>query len=434
MTLGNFWLNQFAQIRVFKKLLQSSTLSQSIITLLGTVLNGILGMVFYILTARNLGPVEFGLMIIAITTMTLVADIADLGTNTGLVRFVSSALRNDPDKAYRIAKLGLYIKVGVYLSVLAIGLISADWIAAVVFQKPGLGMPLRFAFIGVGGAMLFSFVTSMLQAFAKFGWWSLVNIAMNFLRVMLIVGLISLAVLDINYTLIVYVTMPFLGFLVGCWLLPFRQILGSSNIKSEIKEFYKFNRWIALFVCIAALSSRLDVFLAGRYLSAVELGQYGAATQLASVLSQLVAAIGVVVAPKFASFDTKGKMVSYLKKTQLLVLGLGLVVLMVLPLAYLLIPIVYGQSYLQMIPIFWILAISGIIFLLSVPIHNSLIYYYGRSDIFVWVSIGHLLVIGLLGWYLAMHFGVVGLASAVVVGSCFNLIVPVIWWWRLQKK
>jgi O-antigen/teichoic acid export membrane protein len=419
---------------MIKKILKTSTIHQSSITLLGTVLNGILGMFFYILVARNLGPVDFGLLIVAITTMTLVADISDLGTNTGLVRFVSGNLKSNPDKAYKIAKLSLYIKMGVYLLVLLVGMTGAGWIAGVLFQKPELETPLRFAFFGVGGAMLFSYMTSLLQSFESFKWWSFLNISMNLVRVVIILGLVGVSLLNISNTLIVYVAVPFLGFLVGCLLLPVQKIVNSTNIFDVASEFYKFNRWVAVFVCIAAISSRLDVFFAGRFLTDIELGQYGAANQLASILSQLVAAFGVVVAPKFASFDTKEKMISYLKKTQLLVLGLGLGVLVVSPLAYFLIPLTYGDAYLAMMPILLILVLSGIIFLLSVPIHNSLIYYYGRSDIFVWVAFGHVLVMGISGWYLIQLFGVIGLASAVVMGSIFNLAIPTIWWWRLQKK
>lgn len=417
-----------------KKIFSTATFRQSILTLSATIINGILGAVFYILTARALGPVEFGLLTISITTLTLVADIGDLGTNTGLVKFVSKYLKSDPERAYRFVKLSLLVKLLMYLFTLIIGFLIAPWLATTVFNKPELTTPLRLAFVGVGGALLFSLTTATLQAQEKFVAWSSLNIAMNSLRVVLVLGLMAVALTSTQSTLLVYILMPFLGFLIGWWLLSGRQILTSNKLGSVVKEFYHFNRWVALFVLVAAFSARLDTFLAGRFLSSDELGIYGASNQLASTISQLVAALGVVVAPKFASFDSRAKMLDYWKKSQWLVLGLAGLMLIGLPMANWILPILYGSAYAGMVPIFMVLVISGLIFLISVPIHNSLIYYYGRSDIFVWVALGHLVVVGLVGWLLVNMWGAIGLATAVTLGTIFNLLIPTIWWWRLVKK
>lgn len=417
-----------------KKIFSTGTFRQSILTLSATIINGILGAVFYILTARALGPVDFGLLTISITVLTLVADIGDLGTNTGLIKFVAKYLKSDPLRAYRIAKLSLIIKVLMYLFTLIVGILIAPGLAASVFNKPELTQPLRLAFVGVGGAMLFSLTTALFQSFERFVFWSSLNIAMNGLRVVLIGGLLVLSWMNIYSALWVYILMPFLGFAIGMLFLPFTKILKAKDLNSVGSEFYHFNRWVALFVLIAAFSSRLDTFLAGRFLRLDELGVYGAGNQLASTMSQLVAALGVVVAPKFASFDSKDKMLSYFKKSLALVLGLALVILVLLPLSIWILPLIYGTAYAGILPIFVTLIISGLIFLISVPVHNSLIYYYGRSDIFVWVAIGHLLVVGLAGWILVNIWGAVGLATAVTLGTMFNLLIPTIWWWRLIKK
>ena len=92
-------------------ILSSATLRQSMITFSGTVINGVLGAVFYIVVASVVGPYVFGLMTIAITLLTLVADMANLGTDTGLVNFVGRNFVNQKLKAYKFLKLGLEIKI-----------------------------------------------------------------------------------------------------------------------------------------------------------------------------------------------------------------------------------------------------------------------------------------------------------------------------------
>src|SRR3989344_533456 len=96
---------------MLKSILKTATFRQSSITFTGTVLNGFLGALFYIVLARYLGPANFGLITIALTTLVLIADIADIGTNTGLVRFVSANLVNNKEKAYKFLKLALEVKL-----------------------------------------------------------------------------------------------------------------------------------------------------------------------------------------------------------------------------------------------------------------------------------------------------------------------------------
>ena len=94
-----------------KSIFATATFRQSGITFTGTLINGVLGAVFYILVARFLGPASYGLLAVTITVLTLVADIGDLGTDTGLVRFVGKFINTDKLKAYRFLKLGLKVKL-----------------------------------------------------------------------------------------------------------------------------------------------------------------------------------------------------------------------------------------------------------------------------------------------------------------------------------
>ena len=82
-----------------KRFISSKTFTQSGITLTGTILSGILGLLFYITVARILGPNNFGFLAVAITTITLVADIGNLGTDTGIIRFVGKYAK--VDKAHK---------------------------------------------------------------------------------------------------------------------------------------------------------------------------------------------------------------------------------------------------------------------------------------------------------------------------------------------
>lgn len=405
-------------------LLHSATFRQSLLTTSATIVNGLLGAIFFILVARFLGPAEFGLFSIAIATTSLIADIADFGTNTGIVRFVPKYLIDSPDKAYKLLKLSLEVKAVVWLVIFVTGYFMAPLVAQIFFNKPELTFSLQLALLGAGGAMLFSFVQSSLQALQKYRLWSLVNISANFLRLLIfgVLGVIGLA--GLNSSLFIYIGLPFFGFLLGLCFLPVRKIISSKNETSMFKDFRNFNVAVGIFTVIAAFSGRLDTYIGARLLSPQDLGIYGAAVQLNSFILQIMGAMGVVVAPKFASFDTLAKMTAYLKKLQIMVLLLAGVFLLGSPLAFVFLPWFYGSGYESLPIIFLLYLVAMMIYLIAVPVHTAIFYYYSKPQVFIYVALGHLAIVYLLGLILTAQFGIIGLTLAVIAGMVFNLVVP----------
>lgn len=411
---------------MLKSILSTATFRQSRITILGTIINGGLGAFFYILLARFLGPSDFGLLTISLTTLVLFADIADIGTNTGLVRFVSVNLAVDSEKAYKFLKLGLEIKLMAWIVTFLLIFFLAPTLATQVFHKSELILPLRLVAFGVGSALLFSFATSMLQAFQKYFLWSLVNIITNFLRLLLILVLGYYLSLNVQSSLVVYILLPLFGFFVTLFIIPSRKIFESRDEFQFSKEFFTYNIPVAIFTVIAAFSGRLDTFLNAALLPAREVGIYGAASQLVQVVPQLVAALGLVAAPKFSSFQNTGQMITYLKKFQLLVSGLCALGLLSIPVATVLIPVIL-PAYQQAINPFIFLYIAMLVFLFSLPVHMSVIYYFARPDVFIRISLFHMLITGGLGFLLISSYGVLGAAITVLVGTIFNFIYPLVW-------
>lgn len=408
----------------FTNLTGTATFRQSILTTSAVFINGVMGAVFFILVARILGPSDFGLFTIAIATTALIADIADFGTSTGIVKFVPGYFKADANIAYRLLKLSLEVKVIIWLSVLALGYWVSPFAAGYIFSKPELTLPLRLGLLGVGGAMLFSFTQSSLQAFERYKLWGLVNILTNGLRLAVILLLLMLGMTGLVDSLLVYIALPFLGFFLGLYFLPTGKILQVKNEIKMLKDFRSYNSYIGVFTLIAAVSARMDTYIAAKLLSTEQVGIYGAAVQLNSFIPQIMGGLGVVVAPKFASFTLKSQMVEYLKKLQLMVVGLAILFTLGLPLALFLIPFFYGQAYYLLPLIFVIYFLGMLVYLISLPVHTAVFYYYSRPQLFIYISIGHLLLVLLLGYYLTLNYGLAGLPIAVLTGMVFNFVVP----------
>ena len=416
-----------------KQILKSKTFSQTLITSFGTIVNGVLGLFFYVLAARYLGPSKFGIFSISVAAIALIASITNFGVDTGIVRFVGSYISTDRQKALRFLKSGFYIKTLSSIFVIILGWYIVPFVATYFFQKSELIFPLRLSLIGVASALLFSYVTSAVQAFQKFWVWSGLNIFSNLLRLLATIGLFTLGILSVESALSVYIIFPFLGFLLGLFFLPnFFKVQGEKRIFSE---FMQFNGWVAAFTIIAAISSRMDTFLSARFLTLSDVGIYSVAVSLTSFIPQVVFAIGTVVAPKLASFTSKGDALKYLKKLQLFVLGIGIAgVTLGIPLSYFVIPAFYGGDYIHSIYPFIILLFAQAIFLISIPVHTAIIYYFSYPKLFVYITLINFLILLFGGWYAISNFGYVGAAWVFLIGNISNFIIPAVWVINKFKK
>jgi O-antigen/teichoic acid export membrane protein len=423
------FLTKFPGYSLVGNIFATATFRQSGITFSGTFINGALGALFYILAARYLGPASFGILTVAITTLTLIGDIGDLGTDTGLVRFVGKYRKKNEKKADKFLKLGLEIKLVVSLVILVLGFLLSSFLANTVFSKPELTLPLKLASVGVLTYLLFSYITHVLQGFEKFWHWSGIQVLTNLTRLVLVCFVIYFAFLSVENTLIIYILMPLLGFIVGYLFLP-EGFLRVKNEVSVAREFFHYNKWVAAFTLVAAVSSRLDTFISARLLSATQLGLYSAANQLVQIVPQLVGAIGTVIAPKVAGMDSLEKLVEYLKKAQLMVIGIMLLGIISIPVMLFLIPILFGKAYVSSGALFVILLFAMLVFLISVPVHMAVFYYFSYPKLFFWLSLLHLGIISGLGWNLISIYGAIGASVTVLVGQIANFVIPAIWVFR----
>ncbi len=412
-------------------IVKTSTVKQSSITFIGTIVTGLLGMIFYILVARNLGAEEFAKFSVAAALITFLSNIADVGTNTGIVRFTAGNIEKNKDRAFKFLKLGLEIKIISWVFVGIIGWLVMPSVAEHLFRKPELLVPFRTALIGIGAMLLFSFSTYTLQALQKYSVWAWLNITSNLFRLIVFVGFVVWSSVSATTTLSIYFVFPFLGFFAGLLFIP--NFFKVRKEKTLLKEFFSFNKWVALFSILSALSTRLDTFLITRYLNLEQVGIYQVAKTLSDVVPQLVFALGVVVAPKLAGFNgDHKKAISYLRKLQLFVIGLGFFgILFGIGVGYYAIPGLYGNEYFASILPFSILIIAQAIFLMSVPVHTAVIYYFSYPRLFVFISLVHMFIMIGGGWLIIPIYGYIGAAFVVFAGNISNFMIPA--WWVYKK-
>jgi len=412
--------------KIVTSTLKTATVKQTAVTFSATFINGTLGFLFYVVTARFLGPESFGILTVSLTVLALVADIGNFGINAGIVNFVSKYKNSDIALSRKYLKLSLELKLLFGLITILAGYFLAPPISFYFFHKPELILPLRLSFAGVATTWLFSFATSYFQAFEKFISWGIIQIISNLARLTAIILFYYFSVISVNSAIIGYILTPLFGFLLALFFIP-KNFIGVKGETKLVGNFFAFNKWVGFSAIASSLSSKIDTFILAALLTNREVGIYSAAYQIVQVVPQLISALGTVVAPKFASFGDSVAAKRYFYKTQKMVGVICLLGLSGIPVFKILIPLLMGERYNDSFVVFSVLLVGMLIFLFATPIHNCIIYYYNYPKILTTISFVNLGIMLSVGYFATVRFGVVGMALATVVINLINLVVPAIW-------
>ncbi len=402
-----------------REIIRSRTFSQSLITSGTSVINGFLGMSFFVFSARILGPNEYGILTILFTVVPMLSDILDFGTNQSLVRFIPK-YQNHPDSKKSIIRKNLQIKLfsGV-LTAFTLAILSKI-ISETIFGKGELTTTISLLGLGVLGQLLFSFSTSVEQAEEKYWNWSQLLIGTNLLRLVVTILLFVLGIASPVCVGLVYVLSPLMGFLTS-YILKVRRVIGQGHVGQVPVDFYRFNRWATAFTTVSSVGSRIDTLISSRLLSLDLLGNYGLANQSVSILPQISGGIGAVMAPKFASFSTQAKNSSYLFKSTLFTSGVSLfAALLIFPIGIWMFSLA-GEAFLQSTLAFMPLLISMVLFSATAPVRDSILYYYSDPKFFFWIGLAHVFLVSVSSYLLIPALGLVGSGVSVLVGQIFIL-------------
>lgn len=184
----------------------------------------------------------------------------------------------------------------------------------------------------------------------------------------------------------------------------------SHSLKKELLMF-SVNNMLANGIWILFMIT--DTFLIGRLLNSPEiLADYKVAYVMPSNMAIITAAIGVFITPYFVKHEDDSKWVrkNYLKVmggNLLLVGGLALVMFIFAPQ---LIYVLYGDSYLNTVPIMRLLVIAHFFNASIKSVTASLLAAMGYAKENMWISLFAFILQVILAFFVLPNFGIVGLA------------------------
>jgi len=286
-----------------KKLATTETGKDTFIVFWGTILNVIIGGIFFIIAPRLLGPTNYGLFATVYTTSVLTVRLTSLGIDTGILRFTNSLSKDS--NAFLVIALKWYLFLGIAAGV--VGYIISPKLAHILAQ-PSITNLLRIAFASTILFHLTNLFTAGLQAKREFKKAAIMLIANNTSRLLLLIAGSYFFIINLYLLTLTFFLSAIASVIIGGFFMPFEITKINRDLE---KKFFKFNIWIWLSLTLSAIP--FDNYLLLKIAGPLQTGLYAAPFKFLNYAYQIGGNFTAVLASRFSSFenDSKAKIFSH---------------------------------------------------------------------------------------------------------------------------
>lgn len=408
--------------RILENLLYTETGKDTAIVFLTTAINIFVAGLFFVFAPRILGPSDFGIFATVVATGILATNIANFGIDTGILKFATKEVKNNP---YLALAFKSYLILGMVTA--TVGFVVSPLLANLLGHYQLVSL-LRIAFFSIIFILLTNFYVAALQAKKEFIKASFVNISSNLSKLILLavaaiffsVGLFLISVIFFFTTIIAVI--------VGKLLLPFE-----FKTKSVAKPFvfFNYNLWVALSLIIASIP--LDNYFLLKLAGPVQTGLYAAPFKILTFVYQFAGNFTRVLAPRFTSFDTKEKARKFAFKSFGIVVIMSAFLIVLAIVGMPVISIVFGKSFLESAQLFRILTLGFIFFFAGTVPSAIILYYFGKSQVTFFITTLRLVVFFALLYFLVPKMQAVGAAVSYSIAEGMTFLLLTIYsLWRLK--
>jgi O-antigen/teichoic acid export membrane protein len=406
--------------------LNSKSTKNVAIVMIGRMISAVLGFLAAIIIAKGLGPKGFGIFSLLIVVMKLIAELTGGSINQAIVKFSSSYLQKEKEKAELTFKIGFKIEIIIGLALLLMGFILREPLSHIVFKETKLENLTILIFIGAVGIIFMRYELAVLQSLQTFTKHVLLEIINNFIKLVVIGFLFIVQIITSLNSVIAYVIIPYLTCLLGLIFIPRTFFYAKGTQKTIVFDLIHFSKCIMLSSIIIAIHSRLDILLLNYFKGSQVVGVYSAAHIIASSLELFAIALLTVVYPKVSRFSERAEYIKFYTKFFITTIPLSFFVCIFFWFASQpLILTFYTSDYINSIPILNILVIGSSFFLIALPL-CSIILSLNKPQILVAVDLLVLIVMLAGNLLLIPVYGAIGAGIAVLFSKLVFLIIIVV--------
>ncbi len=384
------------------------------------VIRKVLSLIRLIIIGRILAPSDFGLMGIALLTMSALETFSTFGFRQALIQKKENT-DNYLDAAWTVLIIrGFVVFVIVYLIAPYVAFFFHTPEVKPIIQVLGLVIFLQaFANIGV------IFFHKELE-FNKVFIYRFVGISTNF-----IVAVVAAIVLRSVWALVLgLLAEKVVNIIVSYLIHPYRPRLSKDIGKA--KELFGFGRWILGSSILVFIGKHIDDIFVGRVLSATALGFYQMAYRISNMLeTEITQVISSVAFPAYAKIQDEQ---SRLQKAYFRIMRLTIAVSLPITMGMVLLApeftqIFLSEKWMPMVTAMQLLAVAGLIKSI-VSTGSPLFTGSGYPNFEFYMQLIRGLTIIIFIYPLIIYMGISGAALAVILSIIGMLII----WYPLSKK
>ena len=390
-----------------RALIFSSTARDTYVLFGGNVISAFLGFIYTLVIARTLDVPNFGIFSAATNLVVILHSITDLGISSGAVNFIAeSNAKSDEETGSKYIKASLILRFAITFIVAFLVIIFSKYIANTFLVTENTNIAILTAIVSLSLAvpMLFPF---FLQAKKKFVPSIISDISLYLSRLVFTFSVMLLTKVTVENSLIAFVVGGIVGTVVGAYLIKF-DFLKSKPEKQIYEKLIRFSGWIGVNRIISSLSGRLDIQMLAVMSGATATGLYSIPSRLAGFIIVLTSSLSGVLASRLAGFGNKDKEKKYILKATLALIPITMGIIVWAMIAKPFIQLLFGENYLDSVPVFRALVLSMIPFIFTAPSVAAIIYAM-KKNIYIGIySFFQLAAIFLLNLFFIPKYGPLG--------------------------
>ncbi len=417
--------------------IRNKSLHQTSFVTFGSLINGGSLLLLNIILAKILSQESFGIFALSVLALSAMAEVSDFGLNMGLLRFAPYYISSkQDDKLKQLLKTVWRWRVVLVSILTAGGVLFSYPLAKYLLGEADVSPYLMYSFLGIGGVVFLGFLNNFLQSKQNFFYQASLQSIKGLLRLFVVLILALLGVKNLFAYLSVYITVPWILFLSNFHVLPkkFWQVKIDEDIKKQMhSQLAKFSFWITAASLMAIVTGKIDQVMISHYLGLKEVAIFTIAWQFIQVFPIIYGSISSVLMPKISSLDNKEAVLKFTFRVfKWIFVAVLVIACFIYPSQYL-IQILFGEKYIEAMPLYLILAFNMLLNILSVPF-SMLVTIFNKTHIITASSFFQLIILVICNMFFIPKYGIIGVAYTHTVVLAVNLVWNLGWSIFLIKR
>lgn len=416
--------------------LKSKTAKDSALTLSGNLIAQTLSLAVVVIVSRFLSVADYGIYSILNNISSFVQDMADMGMNGAITRFVAEyRAKGEVEKERQLISYSIRRKLMNLVIVFIVLVLFAKPIASYWLHDGAKHHYIYLIILTCAFSLFISALRAVLQGRQEFSKLFASVVTWNFVWA----GVMVIMAFTGNLTVFSSVLSGAFSGAVNLVLctrlvnLDLRHVIGTREVEPEIKrQFNNFGNWMFLWALFAILQSKLDVFMLASFTTPEQVSYYDIASKIIKPVLMVVSAYAQVLNPQFASIPKEKlnqRIVAVAKFIALVSAAITVGIVLVKPA----ITIVFGHKYDNAIIPAQLLLFAILFYVWTVPF-NSALYALNKPYIFTLAAFAGLAVTAVGDYLLLGTYGAIGAAVTFIAAQIVGLVVALIAYLLIVKR